>query len=155
MDLKEQVARRRAELAGEEREEREALDLIKADVAKREKEQREQAVDQIAVDLAASGMPVKSKGEEIVLLPQPKPIDVEGLKRSKLIQLRDREARRLWTPGDNWLVISLIAAGAALLHVAGLGAIPILIGLSRRGVLNKRYREQVMTTYPQIREALS
>lgn len=154
MDLKEQVARRRAEIAEEDREGDRLIAQMKERARRIEGEQREEAITNIATDLAASGLPVTRSGNDYLLELQPKPIDVTGLRRSKLIQLRNREARRMWTPEENWIVISAIAAGVPLLAFFGIGVLLIAAGLDRRTKLNNKYRTEILSIYPQLKEAL-
>ena len=72
------------------------------------------------------------------------------VKRSALESLLKREARKAWTPRENWLVVGTIAAGVALLHIPFLG-IPLLIfGLWRRSVTNKRHRAVLLGRYPHL-----
>jgi len=154
MDLNEQVARRRAELAEKQQQ---AKDDQQATVSARKAEataQREAVVDELAAELNATGVPARREGEELAIEQEPSPpLDTEGLNRRKLDSLVKREARKLWTPTENWIVISSIVGGLALVHLAGLGLIPFFFGIWKRNQLEDRYVAQVLELYPQLRPA--
>lgn len=146
MDIQQQVAARRAELVKRE-EDRKAADA--AEVAQREAERREQAKE--ALDGIASDMGLAVEGDELALAKQTvPPLDTEGLKQSKIDALLNREARKRWTPGENWQVIGSIVGGICLIHLGGLGFVPLLFGLWRRSAINRKYRTAVRTDYPAI-----
>jgi len=139
-ELNERIAARRNELA-QQREKDEAF----------RKRQEEQVLDTIAASLSDNSVRVRKEGDDLTLDPVDLPtIDVAGLKRAKIEKLLKREARRRWTPADNWLVIGCIVGGLCLLHLGGFGLLPLGIGLWRQWQLNKRYRSAVEADYPRI-----
>jgi len=151
MDFQSRIAARRTELANNAREaERKAAAQAQAQSAA-EQLQREAALDSIAADLSRDEVILVRQGDELAIIGSPLPaLDVVGLRRSKIESLLTREARKLWTPGQNWQVISLIVAGAFLTTFYGLGLFLILGGVLRRGALNKRYRAEVRRRYPTL-----
>lgn len=150
MDIQKQVAARRAELLKQEADRKAAEEAMKA---RREEElatQRKQVVAGIANELSTAYAPVTAEGEELRMeLPLP-PLDVEGLRRSQIERLLKREARKRWSPGENWLVIGSIVGGITLMHIGLLGLAPLLFGLWFRSVVNKRYRNRLLKDYPHI-----
>jgi hypothetical protein len=150
MDIQQQVAARRAALAEQAKvAAAEGADLA-AQLKVAERAQREEAVEQIAAEISVIH-PVRRNGEtlELVKAPLP-PFDIDGLKRSKVDALLKREARTLWTPEDNWIVISCISGGIALLHLAGIGLIPLLFGAYSKYNLDKKYLAVVRQQYPEL-----
>lgn len=149
MDIHAQVAARRAEL---EKQKKDAADQAARRVQEQnalDEQQRREAMDKIAEDLSTNGLAVTHVDGELHMdPPTPTPLDVAGLKRSKLRGLLNREARKLWSPGDNWLVISLIVFGVCTILLNGIGLLLIAIGFWRRHVLNKRYRAQITALHP-------
>lgn len=146
MDIQQQVAARRAELVKRE-EDRKAADA--AEAAQRETERREQ--EKKALDTIASDMGLTVEGDELAIIKQPiPPLDTEGLKQSKIDALLNREARKRWTPGENWQVIGSIVGGICLIHIGGLGFVPLLFGLWRRSAINRKHRAAVRADYPAI-----
>ena len=146
MDIQQQVAARRAELVKRE-EDRKAADA--AEAAQREAERRQQERD--ALDSIANDMGLAVEDDELTLAKQPiPPLDTEGLKQSKIDTLLNREARKRWTPGENWQVIGSIVGGICLIHLGGLGFVPLLFGLWRRSAINRKYRTAVRADYPAI-----
>lgn len=141
MDIKSQVAARRAEL---ERQAREAAEARRAT----EKAQREEVLDTLAEELSGPDLTVKRQGEELEILEAPPPaINIQGLKESKVRSLINREARKLWTPAENWQVIGPIVAGVFLITFYGLGLALILFGVMRGSLLNTEYRASVRQRY--------
>lgn len=151
MDIHAQVAARRAEL---EKQQKDAADQVARRAQEQsaiDEQQRHQAMDKIAEDLSSKGVVLTHvDGELRMAPPAPTPLDVVALKRSKLKGLLNREARRLWSPGDNWLVISLIVFGVCTIFLSGIGLLLIAIGFWRRHVLNKRYRAQFSALHPGV-----
>ncbi len=151
MDIHAQVAARRAELEKQQKDAAEQATRRAQEQRAVDEQQRHQAMDKIAKDLSTNGMAVTHvDGELHIDPPTPTPLDVAALKRSKLRGLLNREARKLWSPGDNWLVISLIVFGVCTILLNGLGLLLIAIGFWRRHALNKRYRAQFSARYPGV-----
>jgi hypothetical protein len=151
MDLQKQIAERRAQLAVEEAKRKQAETAAEASRQAQTKKQKAKAVEELAADLSTDQVKVKVDGDELDMEPVSLSAgDVEGLKDSKIAALLKREARKRWTPGQNWQVISLIAGGVCLLHLGGFGLIPLAIGLWRRSVVNKRHREALLEQYPEV-----
>jgi len=152
MDLQSRMAARRAEIVQREREAKkvsaEAL-RIQQDF---EQVQREETLDKIAESISRDGVEVIRRDDEIeIARPVVTPLDVEGLRRTKLESLLRREARNMWSPIDNWMVISLVVVGLLIaIPTAGLGLFLTLGGLFLRGHLNKKYGGVVAARYPEI-----
>lgn len=150
MDIQQKVAARRAELAKEEADRKSAKYVEKAKREEALAEQRKQAVAGVAKELSTAYAPVIAEGEELrMALPLP-PLDVEGLRKSQIERLLKREARKRWSPSENWLVIGSIVGGITFLHIGFLGFIPLLFGLWFRSIVNKRYRNRLLKDYPHI-----
>ncbi|MBT2244715.1 hypothetical protein JQK15_14310 [Sphingobium sp. BHU LFT2] len=146
MDIQKQVAARRAQLAQQDEDEKIAQAQAVARVEAEKTRQQQEALAAIADD---SGLVLK--GSELELSEQPLPrIDVEGLKQSKVAALLNREARRRWTPWENWQVVGSIVGGICLIHLGGFGFIPFLFGLWRRSAINRKHRAAVRADYPAI-----
>jgi hypothetical protein len=67
----------------------------------------------------------------------------DGLTPSAIERLVKRETRTMWTTPEKLIVGGCIAGGVATLQFAGLGLIPIGIGLWVRRAVNKRNRQQI------------
>lgn len=149
MDFQAQVAARRAEL---EEKARRAKTASAEEARSRqvvEQVRREAALTVIAADLSNRGVEVVRRGDELVIAdPIVSAIDIDGLRRDKVALLLNREARKLWSTGENWQVISLIVAGVFLITFYGFGLLVILGGMLRGSTLNKRYRAEVRLRYP-------
>jgi hypothetical protein len=151
VDIHAQVSARRAELEQQQREAADQAARRAQDQRAAEQQQRLQAMDRIAGDLSINGVAVSHVDGELHIAPSnPAPLDVTALKQSKLKGLLNREARKRWSPGDNWLVISLIVVGICTILMRGLGLVLIAIGFWRRHVLNKRYRVEVRALHPGV-----
>ena len=152
MDLQSKMAARRAEIDQHEREAKKVAAEASLAQQAAERAQREEALDQIAEQVSLRGVEVTRRGEEIeIARPVLAPLDVDGLRRTKLESLLRREARRMWSPGDNWLVISLIVGGLLLaLPTSGFGLLLVGIAAFRRGHLNKKYVAVVAARYPEV-----
>ncbi|WP_303699071.1 hypothetical protein [Brevundimonas naejangsanensis] len=115
MDLQAQVAARRAELERQARHEQwvaaEQLRLQQ----ELEKAQHEATLDAIAVEVSGDGVDVVREGNRLALVKQVAPIDMAGLRRAEVEKLLKREARKMWAPGENWVVIAPTVAGFCLL----------------------------------------
>lgn len=151
MNLQEQVAARRAELARSKQ-----IEAAKATEAAKEQALAEQAnrlvaLQAVAAELSTPNIEIVAKGEQLKIVPPRLDLsDVEALKASEARKLLNREARKLWTTGENWLVISCISGGVCLLHIAGIGLVPLVVGLLKGSNLNKDYRRQVVEMYPEL-----
>lgn len=150
-DMQSKVAARRAQLA--EQEKQAAAEEV-AVTAKRQvalQRQKEAAVENISAELSVNGVAVTRNGEELVITERALPlIDVEGLKQDKIDNLLKSEARKMWTPGQNWLVIGMIVGGACLLPAGGVGLLGLGVGLWARFAINKNHRATLRDTYPDI-----
>lgn len=148
MDIRAKVEARKAELAAGDLAAKSAEEEAERARTEAERIRRHAALDEIAQDISRDGIEVQRSGEEIELVLALEPLDVDGLRRDKLRNLLNREGRKLWSRGDNWLVISLIVAGLFLLPMGGAGVVLIIAGGWRGEVLNKRYRAVVAAKYP-------
>lgn len=152
MDFQSQIAARRAEL---ERTARQAQVAAVAETQAQqavERAEREKALSAIATDLTRRGVNVTRQGEELAFSQSSRPqLDLAGLRKSKVQGLVNREARRMWSPGENWQVIGLIVSGLFLTTFYGLGLVLILLGVMRRSALNKRYRALLNQRHPALR----
>lgn len=132
MDFQSQVAARRAQLEQQQRaaqkaaaEETKARRAVAAERARAieaaAQAQRVEALDVIASDLSQHGADVVRVGDELALAEPPiAALDVEAFRRAKVKRLLKREARKMWTPGQNWQVIGLIVSGVFLITLYGL-----------------------------------
>lgn len=149
MDVQAKVAARRVEL---EETARRAQAASAEEVRSRqivEQARREEALTAIAADLSTGEVKVARQGDELVIAaPFVPAIDIDGLRRDKVARLLKREARKLWSPGENWQVIGLIVGGLFLITFYGVGLLVILGGMLRGSTLNKRYRAEVQRRYP-------
>ena len=76
--------------------------------------------------------------------------DCEALSAVDFKQFVHRETKKLWTPGDNWMVFGSIIVGALLFSTGAIGLLPIAFGLWRSQVLNKRYRLVLERDRPEL-----
>lgn len=150
-DIQSKIAARRAELAQSEKDQKAQQVAVEAKRQVAQQQQMNAALDDIASGLSAGGVTLKRDGDELAIVEAPlPPLDVEGLKQSKVEALLKREARKRWTPGENWLVVGCIVGGVCLIHLGGFGFVPLLIGLWRRSAINKKHRAAVRESYPGI-----
>ena len=150
MDIKSQVEARRAQLVEEDKQASEARAAQTAKIRQLEEERRHGALDQIASDLSNGDVEVRRSGDELEIVPTLAPIDIDGVRHSQLKKLLKQEARKRWSPAENWQVIGGIVLGICLLFVGGIGIVPLVLALSRRSTLQHRYMQQVMQEYPDI-----
>ena len=152
MDLQSQVAARRAEL------QRHAVKL-KADAraAKTQKniaesEQRAAALETLAQNLSTENVSIQSDGESLSLVDyEILPLNLDLLKRTEVEALLNREARRRWSPWENWQVIGSIVAGIIMLiPIFPVAAALLGFGFYRRMALNKKYQTNVWQRYPHL-----
>lgn len=152
MDLQSQVAARRAELEKKAREDQAvAAQQVQAREAA-ELARRDAALDSIAEELSGGPMKVARQGHELVVVDEPiEPLDVDGLRINQIKKLLNREARKMWTPAQNWQVIAPMVAGLCLLPIIWIFSAPLFIfsGI-RRDLLNKRYKNALMQRYPEL-----
>lgn len=151
MDFQSQVEARRAELKASAREAQAVAAQKDQERRAAEQERREEALDTIAANLSQHCATIVRHGDDLAMEATQVPtLDVEGLRRSKVDRLLKREARKMWTPGENWQVITLIVAGVFLITFYGVGLLLILGGVLRGSALNGRYREAVRQSYPAL-----
>ncbi len=105
MDIRAKVEARKAELAAEDTAGRMAAEQAEQARLEAQRARREIALDEIAQDISQDGVDLRRKGDEIELVPELEPLDVDGLRQVKLRNLLNREGRKLWSRGDIWLVI--------------------------------------------------
>ena len=143
MDIRSQVAARREQL---EREARDTQKLAVEDA----KTRRNEALEAIAADLSRQDVEVVREGDRLALTrPAAAPLDLDGLRLSEVKRLLDNEARRMWSPVENWQVIGPIVAGIFLAPwFWPIGAAIFACGIGRRRFLNERYRAEVRRKYP-------
>lgn len=153
MDIQAQVAARRAELARQAedaaRSEREAA----AEKSRQQREHREASLDSLASELSAEGTPVERVGDELKIAEEPPfaALDPAEFKRTSLQALLGKEARRRWTPMQNWVVIASITAGLLLLVPAfPLGVLLVIIGFACRHSFNQRHRTELARDFPNL-----
>lgn len=152
MDFQSQVAARRAELEKKAREDQAvAAQQVQMRQAA-EQAQRDAALDSIAADLSGDALKIVRQGHELVVFDKPiAPLNVEGLRKEQIAKLLNREARKMWTPGQNWQVIAPMVLGLCLLPVIWLFSAPLFIFSGvRRDLLNKRYKSVLVQRYPEI-----
>ena len=152
MDLNAKIAARREERA---RLEQQAVAERAAEQTRAKVEealQRESVAAALVHDINA-GVEAEARrnGETVDLVHVPDPAVLSpDLKPKALKCLFHREARKLWTPLDQWMIISLVAGGICLIHLAGFGLLLILAGLIRRRAVDKRCRRQLREDYPDL-----
>lgn len=156
MDINEKIAARRAELARLEREADAETQAAKVQAEAIEAARREAAAVALVAEInAGDEVEATHQGETVALVRTP---DLTGwspeMKQAALMRLFQREARRRWTPTDQWLAISLVAGGVCLIHVAGIGLVAIAAGLWCRARFNRRCREELREEYPELFGAL-
>lgn len=154
-DLNAKIAARRQELARQQEQQKvaiteEAQQRKRAEAAAVEAQrhtansEKHAVIAQVADEMTAAGVPVSAeKGELAFVTPPPPPLDVQGLKQSAFDRLIKREARRMWTPFENWVVIGCLVAGVLLLPILLIGVLPLTLGLYVGSKTNKRYRRIV------------
>lgn len=150
MDIRTKVEARKAELAAGDLAGKKAAEAAEQARVQAERARREAALDKIAQEISHDGIEVERKGEEIELVPELEPLDVTGLRKDKLRKLLDREARKLWSPGENWMAITLIVAGLCLIPISIFSLVLSVAGLAHRQNLNKKYRAVVTSKYPGV-----
>lgn len=149
MDVQAQVAARRAELEENARKAKVASAEEARSRQIAEQAKREEALNVIAADLSNSEVEVVRQGDDLVIADPIIPIiDIDGLRKNKVARLLNSEARKLWSPSENWQAIGLIVAGIFLTTFYGVGLLLILGGMLRSAVLNKHYRAVVRQRYP-------
>jgi len=144
MDIQARVAARRQELEAASRKRAEA---IKA--ATREAEQRE--LERIASELKSDAVPIAVEDGRLALAVEPTPIDANVFREGQLAKLLEREARKRWSPAENWWVIAPGAAGLALLiPLFPLGFALLVFGGLARWNFMSRYKAQLRDQYPSV-----
>lgn len=151
MNMQDRIAARRAELESQTRESnRLAAEFAEAQRAAAQA-QRKQALNEVAAEVSKAGLEVNREGDKIVTSKfEGAPLDFDGLKRSAIDKLLNEEARKMWTPAQNWQVIAMIVAGFFLITLYGLGLALIVVGLLARNGLNKRYKGELRGRYPTV-----
>lgn len=153
MDIQSKVAARRAELARAAAEEAEVANEQAAENRRREKQQRDEALHDLTAELARNGAPVTSDGAELSIAQESPlaPLDRADFKRKALQQLLNKEARRRFTPGENWYMIAPVAAGVVLLPTVTLLAFVLIgIGCAVRYATLNRYRRVLRSEFPKL-----
>lgn len=150
MDIRAKVEARKAELAAGDLAAKNAAEEAERARIEAERARREAALDNIAKGISQDGIKVQRRGEEIELMPELEPLDAEGLRKDKLRNLLNREARKLWSPSENWMVITLIVAGICLIGFSIFSLVLSVAGLAHRQNLNKKYRAVVAAKYPGV-----
>jgi hypothetical protein len=126
--------------------------------ARLEREQREKALDALANEFSVEGAPVTKVGDQLVLTEESPlaEIDPEQFKRSSLQSLFAREARRRWSPVENWVVIASITAGVLLLVPFFLVGLLLLgAGFCCRHWFNQRYKSELIRDFPKLFQSLT
>lgn len=153
-ELQDRIAARRSELAKQKEEAEQQLKKKEEEAEIFRKQQEAVVLDSLASGLSNEQIRLRREGGELAMDQLVAPvIDAEGLKRSKLTRLLKREARKRWTPAENWWIISLIVSGVCTLPL-GFGLLFVGTGLLLRWKLNQRYREMVRSQYPEIFDSL-
>lgn len=152
MNIQAQVAARRAELARAETEAKAESDRARHALLEAERAQRQEALDAIAGEMSLNGVELRRVGDDLEIAhPDPVPFDVKDLKRSSVDRLLKREARKMWSPAENWQVIAPIVAGVfALFLIWWAGLLLLLIGFARSNSVNSRYRTRLREQYPDL-----
>ncbi|KRB86524.1 hypothetical protein ASE00_07440 [Sphingomonas sp. Root710] len=154
MDIQAKVAARRAELEQQAKLTREQDAAAAAARMAAQQKAEEDALEEIAVEISSETVQVVRDGDGLAIVPSnaPEPLDMRGMKKAQIERLFRREARKAWTPGENWLVIGSITAGACLIFMPFVG-IPLLVfGLWRRSVTMNRHKERLRAKYADLAE---
>jgi hypothetical protein len=152
-DFQARVAARRAQLASEAQElarlEKEAAERKRQD----EQDRKIAMLDSLASELSGTGTPVVRHGERLEIA-EPSPLehlDPEDFNEEQLKNMLDREARRRWTPAENWLFIAPLTAGLLLLlPVFALGLILLVASVAYWLRTSDRYRTRLRLEFPQL-----
>lgn len=116
MDFQAQVAARRAELERQAQHDRRVAAEQAREQREFEKAQHEAALDAIALEISTDDVEVVREGSRLAIVEKAAaPIDLEGLRRSEVEKLLRREARKMWAPGENWVVIAPTVAAFCIL----------------------------------------
>lgn len=152
MDMNERIAARRRELAQQEAEKTVAAKAERDRAAEQEARAQKAAAAKITEEINTGGEAKAINDDGVVSLVHDPDAALFGpeIKNNVRRHLFKQEARKRWTPLDQWVVISLISGGICLLHLAGLGILFIGAGLICRHVFNKRCRRELREIYPNI-----
>jgi len=152
MDFQAQVAARRAELERQAKNDQTAAAARARQQQEFEKAQREAALDAIAVEISTEGVEVVREGDRLALVEQAvTPIDISGLRRAEVEKLLKREARKMWAPGENWVVIAPTVAGFCLLPFAWYASVILWAwaGFARWN-FKTQYEAKLRARYPSL-----
>ena len=154
MDIQAQVAARRAERERQARQAHADAQALNEQRAAEERRQREVALEEIAAELSTDDVTISRDGDSLTLTPShaPEPLDVRGMKKAQIEQLFQREARKAWTPGENWMAIAPITAGAVLIFIPWVGVPLLIFGFWRMSVANKKHQDLVRARYADLTE---
>lgn len=154
MDFQAQVAARRAEIDKRARDDQKvAAEQLRLQ-QEAEQAQREAALDAIALEISVSNddVEVVRQGNRLAIVQPPvEPIDLAGLRRAEIKKLLKREARKMWTPDQNWVVIAPTVAALCLLPFAWYfsGVLAIVAGIARYN-FEKRYEAELRLRHPSL-----
>jgi len=111
-------------------------------------------LDAIALEISVSNddVEVVRQGNRLAILQQAAgPMDLAGLRRAEVRKLLKREARKMWTPDQNWVVIAPTVAGLCLLPFAWyVGCVLVIVGGIARYNFEKRYEAELRLRHPSL-----
>ena len=153
MDLSAKVEARRAELARQKTERAEQEKRIATALRERDEERNRQETERLAGALAQEGLPVTSDADSLILdeLPPLAALDPADFSRRARERLLKKEARRRWTPGENWIVIASITAGLLLvIPTFAVGGVLVVAGWAIGQSFNRQHRTQLARDFPDL-----
>lgn len=151
MDIQAKVAARRAELQEQARLLKEQEAAVQTARLVQQQKAEDEALDAIARELSTPSVEVVRQGSELAIV-EAQSVDTRGMKKAQIEKLFRREARKAWTPGENWLIIGSITAGACLIFLPLVGIPLLAFGLWRRSVTNRRHHERLVAKYADLAE---
>jgi hypothetical protein len=153
MDVQARVAARRAELARQQAQQQAEAKVAAAREKAEEQAQRVEILDDVAADMSTDTISVQRAGDRLTMKDATPRlvVDRSGLKASELDKLLNQEARKAWTPGENWWVIGCVVAGTLIvIPVPVVGCLLLFAGGAKWYHANKNHKEEMKRKYPEI-----
>lgn len=148
MDIQDKIAARRKQLASENVIAQEQAAQQQAEYDRQTQIELKQNLERLARETTEHGFPVIVKDDNIAASAPRIPImDYDQIKAEKLSKFLKREARKLWTPGQNWKFFLLLGAGLYLLPFYGLGLLFLLGAWLNHRHFQKQHKEFLREAY--------